>query len=173
MDNSLEKPATESPIRSTAVLAVLLAICYGVAALGGLFTAQSVGDWYVQLNKPSWTPPGSVIGTVWTFLYGMMAVSAWLAWRQGGWVGGGHRRLRPWLIAFAVQLMLNLSWSALFFGMQSPGLAMIDLVLLWVAILATILLMRPLTTWGPLLLLPYLAWVTFAGYLNLTIWQMN
>ncbi|MCC5829723.1 MAG: tryptophan-rich sensory protein [Phycisphaeraceae bacterium] len=159
---------------SILVLVLFLGACYGVAALGGIATASSVGTWYQTIRKPEWTPSGQVIGTVWTFLYGMMAISAWLAWRQTGWCGSmGQAWVQPWLIAFGIQLALNLAWSWLFFGLRSPGLAMIDIVLLWAAILVTLWLIWPLSRVGGILLLPYLAWVSFAGVLNFVIWWMN
>lgn len=146
-------------------LAVWLAICYGAALIGSQFTANG---WYRALDKPSWTPPPWVFGPVWTVLYGMMAVAAWLVWKDRGLAGA-----RTALLLFVVQLALNVAWSWLFFGLHRPGLALIDVVALWAAILATLVAFWKVRWLAGALLLPYLAWVTFAAALNHRIWQLN
>lgn len=148
-------------------LALCMAICLGAAALGGLLTNLSLGDWYAALAKPTWTPPNWLFGPVWTLLFIGMAVAAWLVWS-----GGSPRRLIP-LGLFAAQLFLNVSWSALFFGLRNPSLAFADVVLLWLAILATILSFTRVSYAAAALLMPYLAWVTYAAVLNAAIWRMN
>jgi translocator protein len=147
-------------------LVMWMVICYGIAALGGYLTSQGLGQYYQTLAKPTWTPPGYVIGMVWQVLYGLMAVSAWLVWRRTGWYHLG-------IVLFIVQLLLNLGWSYVFFVMQCPENAFYELSVLWVSILSTAILFWPVSRIATLLLIPYLAWVTFAGYLNYTIWQMN
>jgi tryptophan-rich sensory protein len=135
------------------------------AAFGSQFTP---GEWYYSLNKPPLNPPGWIFGPVWTVLYLLMAVAAGLIWSQAGW-----NRASGAMTLFFGQLILNAAWSPLFFGLKSPGLALVDIVLLWGAIVATMISffrLRPLTGW---LLVPYLAWVTFATYLNFMIWRLN
>ena len=149
-------------------LIIFLAICLGTAALGAAWTNLSVGDWYLTLNKPSWNPPKWLFGPVWTALYVCMAVSAWLVWRS-------KPSAQTWLplLIFGVQLALNAIWSGLFFGLRDPGLACAEIVLLWLAIAATIVTFGRLSLLAAGLLVPYLAWVSFASFLNWTIWQLN
>lgn len=150
------------------VLALFVLICLGTAGLGAAWTNLSVGDWYATLNKPSWNPPKWVFGPVWTALYIGMAVAAWLVWLKNGLADA-------WLplLLFGVQLFLNAAWSALFFGMRSPGIAFADIVLLWIAILATIIAFGRVSSLAATLLVPYLAWVSFATTLNWSIWRLN
>ncbi|MFN4260105.1 MAG: DUF2867 domain-containing protein [Gemmataceae bacterium] len=150
------------------VLLLFLLICFGTAALGSAWTSMSLDDWYAALHKPSWNPPNWVFGPVWSILYFCMAVAAWLVWRRKG-------VSRAWLplFLFGIQLLLNAIWSGLFFGLRNPGLAFADVVLLWFSILATIIAFNRVSMWAAALLLPYLAWVTFAAVLNWTLWQMN
>lgn len=149
-------------------LSGLIATCLGVAGLGAAATASSVGDWYPTLTKPRWTPPAFVFGPVWTVLYVSMAVAAWLVWRSGG-----LRTTRLALTLFAVQLALNLGWSFVFFGLRRPGLAAIEIILLWLAIAATTLAFCSRSKPAAGLMVPYLAWTTFAAALNLAIWRLN
>jgi tryptophan-rich sensory protein len=146
-------------------LVVCLAVCFLVAGSGGLFRPD---DWYAALNKPAFTPPGWLFPPVWTMLYAMMAVAAWLVWLRAGWRGAGAA-----LTAFAVQLVFNGLWSWLFFGLHQPWLALIDLVLLVVAIGVTMAFFRRHSIAAALLLLPYLLWVSFAGVLNGSIAWLN
>lgn len=155
-------------MKNALALIAFLLLCYGVAAGGSVFTAASVRDWYPTLVKPSWNPPSWVFGPVWTLLYTMMAVAAWLVWKRRGEAPVGLA-----LGVFGVQLALNFAWSLLFFGLHRPDLALLDIALLWLSILATIILFwRPSTLAGALLI-PYLLWVTFASALNYAIWQLN
>jgi tryptophan-rich sensory protein len=139
--------------------------CFVAAAMGGLFMP---GEWYASLRKPSWNPPGWIFGPVWTVLYTMMAVAAWMVWRRGGW---GKQRTP--LLVFLAQLMLNALWTPLFFGLQRPGLAFAEILLLWLAIVVTIVVFNPVSRPAMLLLVPYLAWVSFAAALNFTLWRLN
>jgi len=154
--------------RSAVALVVCVAVCLAAAGVGGLATSRSVATWYQTIEKPSWTPPGWVFGPVWTTLYLMMAVAAWLVWRRAGVSGG-----RLALTLFAAQLVLNAAWSWLFFGLQNPGAAFVELIVLWLAIVATLVAFWRTTAPAGWLMLPYLLWVTFAGVLNFTIWRMN
>jgi benzodiazapine receptor len=136
-----------------------------VALISGLATASSVRSWYPALAKPSWTPPPWVFGPAWTLLYVLTAVAGWLVWRRAGWSGA--------LAAFGVQLVLNGAWSFCFFGARSPLAGLVDIALLWAAIVVTLELFRRVDRAAAWLLAPYLAWVTFAAALNLEIWRLN
>lgn len=153
------------PLRAGLALIGWLALCFAAAAFGGLFRP---GEWYAALQKPSWNPPGWVFGPVWTALYTMMAVAAWLVWKRGGF-----KAQRVALSLFLLQLLFNALWSPLFFGLHTPGLAFADIVLLWLALLATILQFWRVSLLAGSLLVPYLAWVTFASALNWTLWRLN
>jgi translocator protein len=154
-----------SRLKGVLVLAGWLALCYGAASLGAIFMP---GEWYATLNKPSWNPPGWIFGPVWSALYSLMAVSAWLVWKRGGFVA----QRRP-LALFLTQLVLNTAWTPLFFGLHRPGIAFVEIVLLWLAIAATLVAFRPVSRVAAWLLAPYLAWVSFAAALNFTLWRLN
>ena len=126
------------------------------------------GEWYAALQKPSWNPPGWIFGPVWSALYAMMAVAAWLVWRRGGFA----TQRRP-LALFLGQLTLNAAWTPLFFGLHRPGIAFAEIILLWLAIAATLVVFRPVNRVAAWLLAPYLAWVGFAAVLNFTLWRLN
>jgi translocator protein len=147
-------------------LVVSLLIVFGIASLGGYLTNLSVHAWYPGLAKPSWTPSGGTIGSVWTILYTLMAIAAWIVWRSGS------GRQRP-LTIYAVQLFLNVGWSALFFGLRNPGLALLEIGVLWVAILATAVSFWQVSKTAGALMAPYLIWASFAAVLNAMIWRLN
>ena len=136
-----------------------------VACSGAVFRP---GQWYEDLSKPSWRPPNWLFGPVWMVLYGMIAFSGWLVWRQEGFGGASVA-----LTIYAVQLILNALWSAIFFGMRRLGLAFFEMVGLWLAILANIVVFYPLNSGAALLLVPYLLWVSFAMLLNFAMWRRN
>jgi len=161
-------PPPASRGRQLVVLALLLAASATVAAVGGFWTSTSVGSWYPTLAKPSWTPPPWLFGPVWTLLYAAMALAAWSVWRRGGWAAN-----RAALTAYAVQLACNLLWSGIFFGLRSPGWALLDIALLWLALLATTVLFFRRSAAAGWLLVPYLAWVTYAAALNAAIVRLN
>jgi tryptophan-rich sensory protein len=149
-------------------LVAFVVICLGAGGLGAMATTPEIDTWYRTLTKPAWTPPDSVFGPVWTTLYFLMAVAAWLVWSRAGLKDAA----RP-LILFGVQLVLNVCWSWIFFGMHRPGWAFVEILILWLAIVATTVAFfrhHKLAGW---LLVPYLAWVAFAAALNLAIWQLN
>ena len=148
-------------------LIVFLAICLGAGGVGSFFTAGSVRDWYPRLRTPPGTPPSWLFGPVWTALYVLIAVSAWLIWREYGWGA------RPALLIFFAQLALNVAWSGIFFGSRMPGVAFAEIVVLWLAILFNMFVFYLLLPLAALLLLPYLLWVTFAAYLNFGLWRLN
>ncbi|GAA3221319.1 tryptophan-rich sensory protein [Pseudonocardia petroleophila] len=137
------------------------------AAVGGL-AAASAADQYGALVQPAWAPPAWLFGPVWTVLYVTIAVAGWLVWRTAGWSGA-----RTALSVFAAQLVLNALWTPLFFGAGLFGVAFVEIVLLWLTIVATIVLFARHSRLAAGLLVPYLAWVTFASALNLAIWVLN
>ncbi|MGA7400270.1 MAG: TspO/MBR family protein [Candidatus Sulfotelmatobacter sp.] len=150
-------------------LAAFVALTFSAAATGAAFTARSVRTWYPTLRKPPGNPPASYFGPVWTVLYFLMTISAWNVWRVAdGWTGAS-----PAITVFLIQLALNAAWSAIFFGLRSPAWALLEIILLWAAILASVILFWQISTFSGALLLPYLAWVTYATYLNAGIWCLN
>ena len=153
---------------SLAALLLSVAVCLAIAGAGGLFTAVSVHDWYPSLQKPSWTPPSWVFGPVWTILYLMMALAAWLVWRKRR-----MEKVRGALGLFAFQLALNAAWWPLFFGLKNPLAGLLDIVPLWAAILVTLLSFRKISLIAAVLLVPYWLWVGYAAALNFAIWNMN
>jgi translocator protein len=146
-------------------LAGFVALCIAVGGLAGFATASSVSDWYPALNKPSWTPPGWLFGPVWTVLYVMIAVAGWLVWLKPDSKGA--------LLLWSGQLLLNFAWSFLFFGARSPGLGLMCIIAMWLAIAATIFAFALKSRPAAFLLVPYLMWVSFAMALNTAIWQLN
>lgn len=146
-------------------LAPFLGACFAAASSGALFKP---GAWYEGLRKPWWRPPNWLFPPAWAALFLMIAISGWLVWRAAGWAGAAMP-LGIWV----AQLVVNFAWSALFFGLRRMDLALADLILLWLGILATIIAFAPVSQTAALLLLPYLAWVTFAGVLNWKMWQLN
>jgi len=137
-------------------------------AAGWVGSRYMPGEWYASLVKPAWNPPAAVFAPVWTVLYVLMGVAAWLTWRRAGLSGAGAA-----LILFVVQLGLNALWSYLFFGLHRPDLAFIDIVVLWLAILIVAALFWREDWRAGALMMPYLAWVGFASCLNFALWQLN
>jgi translocator protein len=147
-------------------LTICIAVCLAAAGIGSVLTQPALKDWYVGLAKPAWTPPNWLFGPVWTILYIAMAFAAWLIWQRTNLTAVPMQ-------LFLVQLLLNVAWSAVFFTLRSPGAAFVEIVFMWGAILiTTIAFLRivPLAGW---LMIPYLAWVTFAAGLNFAIWRLN
>ena len=123
------------------------------------------GAWYATLAKPEWNPPSWIFGPVWTALYLMMAIAAWLVWKRDGW------RRPMWF--YSGQLLLNAAWTPVFFAAHQIGLALIVITALWLAILCTLLAFLRISKPAGWLMVPYLAWVSFAAFLNYTLWRMN
>ena len=140
-----------------------------VGGLSGFATARGVQEWYPSLTKPPFNPPSWVFGPVWTLLYIMMGVAAYVVW-QKGW---DNEAVRVALFLFLIQLALNGLWSILFFGMRAPGLAFAEIIVLWTAIAATIVYFWRVSPIAGILLLPYEAWVSFAAVLNGSLWILN
>ena len=159
------EPAAK-PSLNLLVLLVFLVFTLAVGFVAGQVTAPNIASWYAHLAKPSFNPPNWVFAPVWTALYVLIAVAAWRYWRVAGWRSKG---LALWLI----QLALNFAWSFIFFGAHNPGAALADLVVLWLAIAATLTVFWRTDRPAGVLLIPYLAWVSFAGLLNFWVWQLN
>lgn len=147
------------------ILLLFVGACIAVASTGAIFRP---GEWYERIEKPSWRPPNWLFGPVWMILYAMIAVSGWLVWSEAGWSGAAVP-----LAVYGVQLVLNALWSFVFFGLRRLGLAVAEMMVLWLSIVATILLFYPIHSGAALMLLPYLAWVSFAMLLNFAIWRLN
>lgn len=154
-----------TPVSSLLGLAGWLILTFAVAYWASQWRP---GEWYGSLAKPAWTPPNWLFGPVWTLLYTAMAVAAWLVWRKHGF-----RRAAPALLLFLVQLALNGIWSWLFFGQHRIGLALVDIVVLLVAILITAALFWRHVKPAGILFLPYALWVAYASALNFQIWRLN
>ncbi|WP_442682828.1 TspO/MBR family protein [Stenotrophomonas sp. JC08] len=144
-----------------------LAVSFTAAAVGSAASIQA-GPFYTQLMRPEWAPPPGLFGPVWTILYTLMGIAAWLVWRVGGF-----RAARTALTLFLVQLAVNALWSWLFFGWHRGGLAFADIILLWTLIVATFILFWRIRPLASVLLIPYLLWVSFASALNYSVWRLN
>ena len=149
-------------------LALSIAFVAVVAIVGGLSTDTGPGTWYSSIDKPAWTPPGAVFGPVWTVLYVAMAVAAWMVWRER------HRAdVRLPLALYVAQLLVNAAWTAIFFGAERPGWALVDILVLAVLVVATIVAFRPASRVAAWLLVPYLAWVCFAASITAGVAALN
>jgi tryptophan-rich sensory protein len=143
-------------------------LCQIAGFLGSLFTTPAIPTWYATLKKPFFTPPNWIFSPVWISLFILMGISLFFVWRRQG-----HPQLKKALIFFFVQLILNVLWSLAFFGLRLPLLGFIDIILLWIAILLTILHFLKVSKFAGVLLIPYLLWVGFATLLNLSLWILN
>lgn len=148
-------------------LLISLALPQLVGGLGAFFTITSVQSWFTTLAKPSWNPPSWLFGPVWTTLYVLMGIACYLIWKSD------HPMKKPLLKLYAVQLILNGLWSPAFFGMQSPLMGLLVIVPLWIAIVLCIVQFRKVSSLASGLMVPYLAWVTFATALNGAIFMLN
>lgn len=145
-----------------------LAVSFVAASIGSSASIRA-GSFYSQkLVRPEWAPPPDLFGPVWTILYALMGIAAWLVWRSGGF-----RAARAALALFLVQLAVNALWSWLFFGWHQGALAFADIVLLWVLIVGTLIAFWRISALAGALLIPYLLWVSFATALNYSVWQLN
>jgi len=145
-----------------------VAICLGAGALGAVATTPEIATWYTTIRKPSWNPPDSVFGPVWSTLFVLMAVAAWLIWKSSGF-----KSAQMPLALFAIQLALNVAWSWIFFYFHQPDWAFAEIVVLWIVIAATTVEFFKNSRLAGWLMMPYLAWVTFASALNFAISQLN
>lgn len=165
------QPTTPDPGRSTKywlALAVFLILCYGVAAIGSLSTIPAIPTWYAALSKPSFNPPNWIFGPVWSILYGLMAIAGWLVWRTSS----SNRRTDA-LMLFGLQLVLNFLWTPVFFHFHAIRIALVIIMLLWLAILFTTVRFWRLSHLAAWLMVPYLVWVAFASALNFEICRLN
>ncbi len=149
-------------------LLALIVLCEGVGLLGGFWTGPEIPGWYRTLAKPSFNPPGWIFGPVWTTLYLLMAVAAWLVFNASA---SSARTLGLFLFIF--QLVLNLAWSWIFFRKHAIGAAAIEVAILWLSIGATTIVFSQVSATSAWLIAPYWAWVTFASILNASIWHLN
>ena len=157
--------AKESSGTKWLALVIAIVITFSFSAVGAQF---SPGEWYRTLEKPAFNPPNWIFGPVWTVLYTAMAIAAWMVWCKRDRV-----TVKPALAAYGVQLVFNAAWSWLFFGRHEIGWALMEIVLLWLAILANVLLFWRIRRAAAMLLVPYLFWVSFAALLNVRFWQLN
>jgi tryptophan-rich sensory protein len=154
--------------KNTFPLLLSIGIPLLIGMIGGLVTATSVGNWFVEVSKPDWNPPGWIFGPVWTSLYVLMGIASYLIWKQ--------RSKKPIKIAlgfYGVQLLLNMLWSILFFGLKNPQLAFFEIIVLLIMIIFTKLAFLKIDKIAAILMIPYIGWVSFATLLNFTIWQLN
>jgi benzodiazapine receptor len=143
--------------------------CEGAGAIGAIFTTPAIPTWYAALQKPGFTPPNAVFSPVWITLYLLMAIAVFLIWRKGLKAEG----VRPAFIVFWTQLVLNVLWSVVFFGLKSPLGGVIVILLLWFAILFAIVRFFPISRLAAWLLIPYIVWVSIAASLNIGVWLLN
>ncbi len=156
-------------VSKTSKLITSILVCEAVGLAATPFTVAAIPTWFATLNKPSFSPPNWIFGPVWTILYAMMGVAAFFIWIKGL----NNKKVKTALAYFGIQLLFNFSWSLLFFGLRSPLLALVDIVLLWIFILITIMKFYRLSKPAAYLLIPYLLWVTFATLLNYSILRLN
>jgi translocator protein len=148
---------------------IAIAIPQLAGFIGSIFTTQSVSTWYTTLEKPVLNPPSWVFGPVWITLYFLMGLAVFLVWKKGF----ENKNVKVALIVFDIQLFLNVVWSILFFGLKRPGTALIEIICLWVTILVTIIMFAKVSRLAAWLLVPYILWVSFATYLNYSLWILN
>lgn len=149
-------------------LVLSIAVCLGAGALGSIFTMSAIDTWYAELVKPAGNPPAWVFGPVWTTLYVLMGIALYLVWQKGA-----SATRNSALKLFAFQLILNAVWSPVFFGLQKVGLALVVIMLMWLAILLTIIAFKKVSKTAAWLLVPYILWVSYATYLNWSLWILN
>jgi benzodiazapine receptor len=150
-------------------LVICILICQCAGFIGSFFTRPSIPTWYATLDKPPFTPPNGVFSPVWITLFLLMGISLFLIWRRGL----AEKTVRVAIVFFGSQLIFNILWSVLFFGLKSPLAGFIDITVLWVAIAFTIFYFLKVSKTAGVLLLPYFVWVSFASVLNFFIWRLN
>ena len=156
-------------MNNIAKLIISIVLSVGLGLLGGIFTAPEIQTWFVHLHKPVWNPPNWLFAPVWTTLYLLMGISFYLIWKAKADLDA-----KRWaVIIFIVQFALNFAWSYIFFKDHQMGWAFVDIIVLWLAIICTIVAFSRINSIAAWLLIPYVCWVSFAAILNYTIWQMN
>jgi tryptophan-rich sensory protein len=156
-------------LKSILKLVLCIAICEGAGLIGAIFTTPAINNWYASLKKPSFQPPSWLFGPAWTLLFLLMGIALVLVWRKALPFG----EVRVAVYVFAIQLVLNILWSVLFFGAKVPLAGLIDIAVLWVAILLTIIHFWSISPPAGILLLPYILWVSFATVLNAAVVMLN
>ncbi len=155
-------------IKQIAALFVFVTVSFAAPGVSAVLSVSGPGDWYRDLNKPWFNPPNWVFGPVWTLLYCVMGVAAWLVWRKG------NTQFLVWPLGlFFLQLVFNALWTPLFFGMHEPGFALLDIIALWLAIAAAMIAFYPVSRVAACLFIPYWLWVSFATVLNTAVWWLN
>ena len=150
-------------------LIISIAICQVAGLIGSIFTMPQIENWYSDLSKPWFNPPNWIFGPVWTLLFLLMGIALFLVWSEAG----DNRKKIKAVSVFSIQLLLNILWSVLFFGLNSPLSSFVEIIFLWVFILITLVYFYRVSKTAGLLLLPYLFWVSFASALNFFIWKLN
>lgn len=148
---------------------IFILICEIAGAIGSIFTIPAISSWYNIIHKPSFTPPSWLFGPVWLILYALIGIAAGLVW----YAGLKKEGIKSALIIFDIQLVLNVLWSFFFFGLRNTFYGLLDIISLWVVILATIIKFYKISKSAALLMIPYLLWTSFALLLNLYIWKLN
>ncbi len=156
-------------INNVTKLSISIGLALLTGVIGSLFTSSAVNGWYLTIEKPALNPPSWIFGPVWTLLYVLMGIAAFIVWKKG-W---SRRDVRLALFIFVFQLFLNASWSIIFFGLKSPGWALLELIILWFVIIWMMIVFYKISKSTIYLILPYLLWISFAGYLNYAIWSLN
>lgn len=148
-------------------LLLSIALCEGAGIIGSIFTFSAIPTWYKTLIKPEFSPPNFLFGPVWTTLFLLMGISVYLIWTSG------KKNIKDALLLFWIHLFFNTSWSIMFFGLRSPFLGLLNILILWILIVVVVYKFWKINKWSGILLLPYLAWVSFATILNYNIWLLN
>ena len=160
---------TDKKVKDILKLVISIVACGSAGLVGSIFTTSAIPTWYSTIQKPSFTPPNWLFAPVWTILYLLMAIAAFIIWRRGT----DNQQVRTALIIFLIQLVLNALWSFVFFGLQSILSGVVVIILLWIAIVCTVLAFARISTAAGALLAPYLLWVSFAAALNVSIFMLN
>jgi benzodiazapine receptor len=147
-------------------LLICIFICEFAGIIGSIFNIKSIPKWYSKIKKPSFNPPSWIFGPVWTILYLLMGISLYLVWNSG-------KITTLVIIIFSIQLILNMVWSFLFFGIKKPGYAFAEIILLWISIISMMFVFYQISNIAGLIQIPYLMWVTFASVLNFSLWKLN
>ncbi len=154
--------------KSILPLLISILIVFSIGFIGSLFTTPSITTWYAFINKPLFSPPNWIFAPVWILLYILMGISAFLIWKKRD-----NLKTKQALIFYGIQLVLNALWSIIFFGMHNPGLALLEIIILWLFILITLIKFYKINKTAGLIFIPYLLWVSFASILNYAIWILN
>jgi len=156
-------------LKSFFKLVLCIIVCELAGAIGAIFSVSAIPNWYAALNKPALNPPSWVFGPVWTTLYALMGIAVFLIWKKGF----DRPDVKKAIKVFGLQVVLNALWSIVFFGLHSPGWAFVNIAAMWLAVIWTMELFRRISKPAMWLLAPYILWISFAAYLNFSIWILN